>query len=81
MRGVLFRLGGTWHPEGWNGISGCRFIPHPCPGAISLEADKLNIIKHWRWQMDPSSLVHFLVITFCCTPEGNSDKSMQHGIQ
>ncbi|CAJ1405146.1 unnamed protein product [Effrenium voratum] len=20
-------LGGTWQPEGWNGIDGCRFIP------------------------------------------------------
>ena len=26
------RLGGTWHPNGWNGIEGCRFIPEPCFG-------------------------------------------------
>jgi hypothetical protein len=25
-------LGGTWHPNGWNGIEGCRFIPEPCFG-------------------------------------------------
>lgn len=41
------RLGGTWHPKGWNGIEGCRFIPEPCFGAVSSRAIMGGMDSAW----------------------------------
>eukprot|EP00435_Cladocopium_sp_Y103_P010927 s23_g2.t2 len=49
-------LGGTWHPNGWNGIEGCRFIPEPSLSledlqSMAVDSDRARACELWEQMM------------------------------